>query len=554
MSTLVQGARRVLSRRSGLDERVAGLGEAVEACRGRLDEEELEPSAELVERSTTRLRLSSEHTVVALAGATGSGKSSTFNALTGLELSSVGLRRPTTSWATACIWGSEGAQELLEWLGIPPRHQVVRDSILDTGHEGNDLNGLLLLDLPDHDSTEVGHHLEVDRLVQLTDLMVWVLDPQKYADAVLHERFLRPMAAHRDVMLVVLNHIDEIDPSRRESVLGDLHRLLEEDGLGSVPVLATSAVTGEGIDRLRAELVRRVADKATSGTRIATDVSRAADRLGELSGDAPAPDLDGDEQHELVDAVADAAGVPVVVDAVRRSSAARAQRATGWPLTAWLSRLRPDPLRRLHLDRRGSDTELAAVSRSSMPQAHPVQRARVEGSIRRTTDSVSEGLARPWAAAIRRASLSRADDLEDRLDRAMTTTDLGVARLPVWCRAVRVLQWLLLGVAVAGAVWLAALAVMAYLTASRPGTPRELGLPLPTWLLIGGVVLGLLLALLSRGLVRLGARARARRAERRLRSAVEEVARELVLEPVQAELAAYQRAREGLRRARGSRS
>ena len=34
---------------------------------------------EVVERATGRLRLSADHTVVAIAGATGSGKSSTFN-------------------------------------------------------------------------------------------------------------------------------------------------------------------------------------------------------------------------------------------------------------------------------------------------------------------------------------------------------------------------------------------------------------------------------------------------------------------------------------------
>ena len=68
----------------------------------------------------------------------------------------------------------------------------------------------MLLDLPDHDSTEVSHHLEVDRLVELADLLVWVLDPQKYADAAVHDRYLAPLASHQDVMLVVLNHIDTV--------------------------------------------------------------------------------------------------------------------------------------------------------------------------------------------------------------------------------------------------------------------------------------------------------------------------------------------------------
>ena len=59
----------------------------------------------LVERAGARLALSRDHTVVALAGATGSGKSSLFNALARLELSPVGVRRPTTGVAHACVWG-----------------------------------------------------------------------------------------------------------------------------------------------------------------------------------------------------------------------------------------------------------------------------------------------------------------------------------------------------------------------------------------------------------------------------------------------------------------
>jgi len=74
-----------------------GLQQAVDSSRGRLDDPLLDDATEVLGRAGARLRLSADHTVVALAGATGSGKSSTFNALTGLELSAVGVRRPTTS-------------------------------------------------------------------------------------------------------------------------------------------------------------------------------------------------------------------------------------------------------------------------------------------------------------------------------------------------------------------------------------------------------------------------------------------------------------------------
>ena len=44
----------------------------------------------------------------------------------------------------------------------------------------------------------------------LADLLIWVLDPQKYADAAVHDRYLAPFATHAGVMVVVLNHIDTV--------------------------------------------------------------------------------------------------------------------------------------------------------------------------------------------------------------------------------------------------------------------------------------------------------------------------------------------------------
>jgi hypothetical protein len=381
--------------------------------------------------------------------------------------------------------------------------------------------------------------------------MVWVLDPQKYADAAIHHRFLAPMASHKDVMLVVLNHVDQIPEGRRPAMIEDLRRLLEIDGLGRVPVLATSARTGEGIAELRAEIAKRVADKATTRNRLTGDVADAAARLTAHNGDAEPRELGGKDQRELVSALTDAAGVPIVVDAVQRATTMRARRATGWPLTAWVSRLRPDPLRRLHLDRGTSGRDLVTAARTSVPGADAVQQARVETTVRDLCDEVSTGLTQPWVRSIRHASTSRFDDLGDRLDRVVATTDLGVAGTPGWCKGVRVLQWVLLVTALAGAVWLAALAGISYLRLDPPPTPDYAGFPLPTVMLVLGVLLGVLLALLSRALIAIGARSRARSADRRLRAAVAEVAQELVIEPIQGELAAHRRTWEGLRQARG---
>jgi hypothetical protein len=228
----------------------------------------------------------------------------------------------------------------------------------------------------------------------------------------------------------------------------------------------------------------------------------------------------------------------------------RANRATGWPVTAWFSRLRPDPLKRLHLDLgKEEGSHLSGRRRTSVPAPTQVQRARVDAEVRMIADQVTGSLTRPWADSVRRASLSRLPELGDRLDAALLETKLNTERMPIWAGFVRVLQWLLLLTAVAGLVWSGVVLFDPQFGVDRPDTPDVQGFPVPVVLLLGGVALGLLLALLCRILVSATARSRARAADRRLRSAIRSVADELVVTPVRTELAAYDEVRENLARA-----
>jgi GTP-binding protein EngB required for normal cell division len=524
--------------------RLRALDRVVELGEGRLDQTLLTPARELSRRAGERLRLSGAHTVVALAGATGSGKSSLFNALAGATVSLPGVRRPTTGVAHAVVWDAEGAGPLLDWLDIPRRHHLDPASL----DEGDDLRGLVLLDLPDHDSTVVAHRLEVDRLVGLVDVLVWVLDPQKYADAAIHDRYLKPLARHGEVMVVVLNQVDRLDPDDVPGALQDVRRLLAADGLADVPVLATSAVRADGLDRLRAVLTGAVAAHRAALRRIAADLDGVAGDLAGVVGGPARDDVNASAQRALTAALGAAAGIPAVGAAVQRAAVHRAVTTTGFPFTRWLRRLRPDPLRRLHLDRArtaavtapDADADVVETAqRTSLPATGAVERSRVELALRRLADDAAAGLPDPWPDAVGEAARSRAGDLADALDRAVATTDLGLTRKPLWWRAVGGLQALLAATAVAGALWLAGLYALTVLRLPEPEPPQVGVLPLPTVLLIGGLLAGLLLALLARALAVLGARRRRARAEARLRESVADVAETLVLAPVRAELEAY---------------
>ena len=74
---------------------------------------------------------------------------------------------------------------------------------------------------------------------------------------------------------------------------------------------------------------------------------------------------------------------------------------------------------------------------------------------------------------------------------------------------------------------------------------------LPTGLLVGGVLVGVLLAALGRFIGRAGATLRRKRAESRLRAGIGSVADRLVIAPVEAELQRHEQAREALSRAAG---
>lgn len=481
---------------------------------------------DVLRRAAERRGLSAAHTVVALAGATGGGKSSLFNALLGEHRAAVGVRRPTTSSPTAAVLADGDPDEagpLLDWLEIGQRHLV----------GSGDGDGLVLVDLPDIDSVQVDHQQTVDRLARVVDVLVWVVDPQKYADNLLHQRYLRPMATHAAVTVVVLNQADTLDPDERSAVLGDLRRLLAADGLAEVPVLLTSARTGEGVETLRERLADVARRRFAQEARLGADARAAGIALLEHVGSPEPAGIGRRDRHDLAVVLADAAGVEIVAGAVGRSYRMRARSATGWPPTRWLARLRPDPLRRLGLDREAVDP---ALVRSARPQPTAVQRSRVDGAVRALGQAASTGAVEPWRTSIRSTAVGAARDLGDALDQAVVSTRLDTARTPRWWWLAGALQWLFLATAVAGVLWLGVIALLGYLQLPEPEVARLGAVPWPTVLAAGGALGGILLALLCRVAAGVGASRRAHKVRHRLRESVARVADDVVIAPVSAEV------------------
>jgi len=160
----------------------------------------------------------------------------------------------------------------------------------------------------------------------------------------------------------------------------------------------------------------------------------------------------------------------------------------------------------------------------------------VETAARKLADGASTGLPPPWPRLVREQATARNEEIAERLDRAVAGADLQMRR-PRWWRVAGALQRLLAAAVLVGMLWLLLLGVLGYLRVDDLIPVPELrGVPIPTWLLLGGALAGVLLAFLARIVNGAGARRRARAAGRSLRTRVEEVARALVVDPVEAEL------------------
>ncbi|GAB98320.1 hypothetical protein KILIM_127_00010, partial [Kineosphaera limosa NBRC 100340] len=179
------------------------------------------------------------------------------------------------------------------------------------------------------------------------------------------------------------------------------------------------------------------------------------------------------------------------------------------------------------------------------PQPTPAARAAVDLVTRRLGASAAAGLPQPWAQAVERAAQPAAGSLSDALDQAILGTSLHLRR-PLWWALVGVLQVLLAVAAVAGVAWLSLLFALAWFQLPVPEVPTLWYLPLPTLMAIGGLVGGIVLALLSRAIAARQARRRVDTIALRLRDRIGTVVTSQLLAPVRDVLQRHRATREHL--------
>jgi hypothetical protein len=270
---------------------------------------------QVLERARARLGFAGSSYVLALIGGTGVGKSSLLNALAGNAVSPASARRPTTDAPVAWVSGSARAETmpLLDWLGV----KDVRD------HGGELFRDVAILDLPDIDSTTPEHRARVDELLPGIDAVVWVADPEKYRDALLHDDYFRRWMPRLARQLIVVNKADRV-ASDIERVRAHLASTVRDEGLGDVRVAVTTATRDGDVRELRDWIAGGVEAKRVVSDRVAAEVREAARDLAARAGVSAGagPLLDADRRGRALADVAREAAALVDLRGLERQAVA----------------------------------------------------------------------------------------------------------------------------------------------------------------------------------------------------------------------------------------
>ncbi|HJR87636.1 MAG TPA: GTPase [Acidimicrobiia bacterium] len=169
--------------------------------------------------------------LVGMAGSTGSGKSSLLNAIVNEQVSDPGATRPTTSRPLVVVPPTVASRLERMWAELDIEDIVPRETP----------GSLVLVDLPDVDSVAADHRRQVNDLLTIIDVVVWVTDPEKYRDRIMHDQFFRRLIAHEHSYVFVLNQVDRLDQGELAIVTEDLEWALRRDGFSGPEVVTTAA-------------------------------------------------------------------------------------------------------------------------------------------------------------------------------------------------------------------------------------------------------------------------------------------------------------------------
>lgn len=305
-------------------------------------------------------------TVIAVAGPSGTGKSTVVNTLARRNsLVPTGMHRPTTTELVAYVDAEVTAAPFLELSGIPrsvsvefctTRSNPLRDSLGMVG-EGHQVRSAL---------TQCGHPIVVEvpdtllvpeltsaasQVLETADLILWTTDSQKYADAAFHSR-ISAFPRHPNSYFV-LTHTEGLTESQLQTLNQELAAIAERIGV-SPEILQISLYDESSLARFRETVAElsHAPEARWRGQQAA--IHHAATKLGQdleldVTGEfstqpVQAPSVaspPSPAETKLVDQVTQVSGL----SAMEANFSKQYLRAGGfwtlWPVLNWLAGIKP---------------------------------------------------------------------------------------------------------------------------------------------------------------------------------------------------------------------
>lgn len=351
-------------------------------------------------------------TVVAVAGPSGTGKSTVVNTLARRNsLVPTGTHRPTTTELVAYVDADVAAAPFLELSGIPRSVSVEFCSSgsnpfgesLGTAGESYQIRSAL--------SAQCGHPIVVEvpdtllvpelaaataQVLETADVILWTTDSQKYADAAFHSQ-ISAFPRHRNSYFV-LTHTEGLTETQVQTLHQELAAIAERLGV-SPEILQISVYDDSSLARFRetvagltrAPEARWRGEQAAihhAATRLSQDLELARDDCAKQPGQAQSVSASPSE-NTLVDQVAQVSGI----EAVQANFSKQYLQAGGfwtlWPVLNWLAGIKPSsPVNQDPATASGEPHEDEPVASAGAPFPEPAAK---DGAASEATDSLAAG-------------------------------------------------------------------------------------------------------------------------------------------------------------------
>lgn len=525
-------------------------------------------------------------TVIAVAGPSGTGKSTVVNTLARRNsLVPTGMHRPTTTELVAYVDAEVTAAPFLELSGIPrsvsvefctTRSNPLRDSLGMVG-EGHQVRSAL---------TQCGHPIVVEvpdtllvpeltsaasQVLETADLILWTTDSQKYADAAFHSR-ISAFPRHPNSYFV-LTHAEGLTESQLLTLNQELAAIAERIGV-SPEILQISLYDESSLARFRETVAElsHAPEARWRGQQAA--IHHAATKLGQdleldVTGEfstqpVQAPSVaspPSPAETKLVDQVTQVSGL----SAVEANFSKQYLRAGGfwtlWPVLNWLAGIKPlshvnqdnsatpgepkadkpvgrsaDPSPEQTADE--SATPAVADSTPDLPSVAPqadslnrffprVNVAGITSAARTYAATASAHRPSKWVDFAQLKAVELSGNLVSALNLALESWKFPARPARTWWRIWRLGHWFWLAALVVGLLW-SLVAGVAFLGGA--GTSAAVWMvgpvPFPLLVLVAAVAGTLVWSLVGTKILHCGARNYGRECADKFRSLIQEVTRQ----------------------------